>query len=1020
VGTPPSGSGLASSVIELGLEPSSVLTLETTLNTHTLSGIVFDQYDAQNFKFAAIDPVNDRVVIGYHTPRGWTTVASIARVIHAGVDYKLGVSLQGTTVSVTLDGQQVLGHAFNSFTVAGEAGLFSRNGSASFDDVLVQTNDPKFLDGEGLGGQPALPGDPVENRAPVAVDDQAQTLINTPVAIDVLANDTDADGDELFVAELSDPEHGSVFVNSEGMVLYTPVDGFVGTDSFTYRASDGTDLSNEATVIIEVIDSENRAPVAEDDFAETGPDTPVTINVLANDFDPDGDDLTVIIVSEPESGTIVENEDQTVTYTPNAGFIGTDSFTYKVSDGMEESNVATVFIEVGLVENRPPVAVDDHAETGASAPVVIDVLANDSDPDGDELFVAEFSQPAHGTVELNPDGAFTYTPDEGFAGTDSFTYRASDGVNLSRVATVTVEVLGEPVVNTPPVAVDDHAETAAGAPVVIDVLANDFDEDGDELVVVDLTQPAHGTVVLNADGAVTYTPEAGFSGADSFTYRAFDGADKSEIATVTVQVIALVLAEITYTSPYGPQNIPDRGVLNSVMEITDAHAIVNLQVLLDITHGRNSDLLVYLVSPSGTRVELVSGLPRSGRDLTGTVLSDDAELSILQGTAPYTGAYRPVGELSVLNGELVQGAWTLEVHDLAAGQTGALNHWALVVTVEVIEQPIVNTAPVAVDDHAETTAGVPVVIDVLANDFDQDGDELSVVDLTQPENGSVTLNTDGSVTYTPDEGFEGTDTFTYRAFDGADWSDPATVTVEVIAAPVEHTPPVAVDDHATTEAGVPVVIAVLANDFDEDGDELSVVDLTQPENGSVTLNADGSVTYTPDEGFTGIDSFTYRVSDGTAESNLATVTVQVNAPAPQVSIYTSPHGTQDIPDRGVLLSDIVIADSFSILDVNVQLDITHGRNSDLVIYLVGPDGTRVELVSGLPRNSKNLTNTTLDDDADLSIREGSAPYSGSFRPIGDLSQFEGMLVTGTWTLEVHDIANGQTGALNNWSLIFEH
>jgi Big-like domain-containing protein len=195
----------------------------------------------------------------------------------------------------------------------------------------------------------------------------------------------------------------------------------------------------------------------------------------------------------------------------------------------------TFFTSMGLVVDRinsAPVAADDSATTPKNTPVTIDVLGNDTDADGDALSVANLTTPAHGNVHLNADGTVTYTPNAGFLGTDTFTYTANDGTHDSNVATVSVEVR-----NTPPVGTDDSASTFKNTPVTINVLANDTDADGDAISVSSLGLPAHGTAALNADGTVTYSPNAGFSGTDTFTYRPFDGTDAGNVTTVTVQVI---------------------------------------------------------------------------------------------------------------------------------------------------------------------------------------------------------------------------------------------------------------------------------------------------------------------------------------------------------------------------------------------------------------------------------------------------------------------------------------------------
>ena len=249
---------------------------------------------------------------------------------------------------------------------------------------------------------------------------------------------------------------------------------FNGTDSFTYSASDGNAVSNVATVTIAVT-GVNDAPVAVNDAATTEEDTAVSGNVLGNDTDADaGTTLTAALGASPANGTVALAADGSFTYTPNADFNGTDSFTYTASDGAAASNVATVTITVDAV-NDAPVAVNDAAATDEDTAVSGNVLGNDTDVDaGTTLTAALGASPANGTVALAADGSFTYTPNADFNGTDSFTYTASDGAAASNVATVTITVTG---VNDAPVAVNDAATTDEDTAVSGNVLGNDTDVD---------------------------------------------------------------------------------------------------------------------------------------------------------------------------------------------------------------------------------------------------------------------------------------------------------------------------------------------------------------------------------------------------------------------------------------------------------------------------------------------------------------------------------------------------------------
>ncbi len=222
----------------------------------------------------------------------------------------------------------------------------------------------------------------------------------------MLANDTDPDGDTLTVTETTTPADGTVIVNDDGTVTYTPAAGFTGTDTFDYTVTDGI-ATDTATVTVAVA---NAAPSADDDTATTGTNTPVDIDVLDGDTDPDGDTLTPVIADQPTNGAAQVNDDGTVTYTPADGFKGVDSFTYRASDGDLTSNLATVTITVA---NAAPVAVDDAASTDTNTSVGVDVLENDSDPNGDILTPVIADQPTDGTAQVNDDGTVTYTPERG-------------------------------------------------------------------------------------------------------------------------------------------------------------------------------------------------------------------------------------------------------------------------------------------------------------------------------------------------------------------------------------------------------------------------------------------------------------------------------------------------------------------------------------------------------------------------------------------------------------------------------
>ncbi len=369
------------------------------------------------------------------------------------------------------------------------------------------------------------------NRNPVARADAVTVTTGQLVAIGVLANDSDADGDVLSLTSAGPPLHGSAAI-SGNQVVYASAPGYVGPDAFVYTISDGRGGVSTARVTITVTALPNRPPVAVDDTANATLGGPVAIAVLANDSDPDGDPLAITATTPPTFGTISVSG-STITYTPSAaGVIGTDRFTYTISDGRGGTATATVTVTVGAAANQPPVAVDDTATTPFGQPVAIAVLANDSDPDGDALVVASVAAPLDGTVAI-AGNAIVYTPNAGFSGVDRFAYTIDDGRGGSASAFVTVVV--SPAPNQPPIAVND---SGAFNQTVIAVLANDSDPDGDPLTIIAVTQPIGanggpaGSVAITGT-TVTWSP-AGYLGTAAFTYTISDGRGGTATAIVDV------------------------------------------------------------------------------------------------------------------------------------------------------------------------------------------------------------------------------------------------------------------------------------------------------------------------------------------------------------------------------------------------------------------------------------------------------------------------------------------------------
>ncbi|MFH1882192.1 MAG: Ig-like domain-containing protein [Planctomycetota bacterium] len=363
---------------------------------------------------------------------------------------------------------------------------------------------------------------------------------DTPVSITLLGSDPD--GDPLTYTVVTGPSHGRLSGKAPKLT-YTPQPNFNGKDSFTFNVNDGTVDGVPVTVLI-MVKAVNDPPTANDGSVTTQEDTLVSITLAG--CDPDGDALSYSVVKDPSHGSL-SGTGPNLTYTPNANFNGSDSFLFKVNDGTVDSAAATVSIQLkpvndpptasyvgATVQNNPPAAKDNSVTTEEDTPVSITLEG--SDPDEDELSYTVVESPSHGSLSGTAPN-MSYTPNPNFNGSDSFTFKVSDETAESDAAIVSITVRSA---NDTPSAKDDSARTQEDAPIeAIDVLANDTDVDNEKLTTSAVTQGRNGSVTINADNTLSYSPKANFCGTDSFTYTVSDGKGGTDTATVNVKVKAV-------------------------------------------------------------------------------------------------------------------------------------------------------------------------------------------------------------------------------------------------------------------------------------------------------------------------------------------------------------------------------------------------------------------------------------------------------------------------------------------------
>ncbi|MDD5594914.1 MAG: Ig-like domain-containing protein, partial [Candidatus Omnitrophica bacterium] len=358
-----------------------------------------------------------------------------------------------------------------------------------------------------------------DNHAPVAADQSVTT--DEDVAKTITLSATDADGDNLIYSVVTNPGHGALSGTAPNLT-YTPTANYNGSDSFTFKANDGLADYNIATVSITVT-AVNDAPVANDQSVTVTEDTPRAITLTSTDID--GDNLTYSVVTNPKHGTL-SGSAPNLTYTPDSKFKGNDSFTFKANDGQIDSNTATVSIHIQHL-NHAPVAHNQSVNTDEDAAISITLSATDADDDN--LTYSVVSNPGQGSLSGTAPN-LNYTPNESFSGDDSFTFKANDGLADSNIATVSIKVKH---LNHAPVAHDQSVNIRQDTPKDITLKATDKDKDN--LTYTVLTSPTQGSLSGTAPN-LNYTPNTGYIGDDSFTFKANDGQFDSNIATVSLHV----------------------------------------------------------------------------------------------------------------------------------------------------------------------------------------------------------------------------------------------------------------------------------------------------------------------------------------------------------------------------------------------------------------------------------------------------------------------------------------------------
>ena len=749
---------------------------------------------------------------------------------------------------------------------------YQHNGSNTTSDTFAYT----IKDINGLTSNPvsvqvtvtAAPTPPTATADSMTVSNNGSSTVN--LASNDVAGSASINPNSIVIT--SQPANGTITVGTNGNATYQHNGTNTTTDSFAYTIKDINGLTSAAaSVQVTISAAAPQAPTAVNDTGSVTEGASVTLSILSNDIPPTGglDPASIVFVDLPTNGTIVKNANGTVSYSHTGNENTSDVFRYTVkgTNGIV-SNEATVSITIVPV-NDAPVANNDTAVGLFQGIANIPILSNDTDVDGniDVASVTIVSQPQHGTLQINNlNGEVTYTHTGATNASDSFTYRVKDTLGLlSNIATVSITI------QTPPNAQNDQLVVTKAGTTTIDVTANDTAPSGtlNKQSIVIRTQPVYGTLTLLGDGQIRYSHDGTNSTSDQFSYTIADSNTLlSNTATVSVSI----------QSPnVGPTANNDQATVAE-------GGTVNIPVLVNDTDPDNSidtaSVLIVNTPTHGTATLGVGGVVIYTHDGSNTTVD----------------------------------SFTYRVSDVSGSPSG-------LATVSIAITPT-NDPPVAQNDSAIVQSGTPKIINLAANDSgSDDGLDLTSIEIvSQPSQGTLSVNNNGTVTYEHNGSTNLQDSFTYRIRDIAG----AQSNIATVQLTIERTalPPLTAPDSATVDEGGTVNINVLANDTARDNpiNAASVTVVTSPINGTVTVNSSGVIQYIHNGSETTADSFTYRVSDTagltSATTTVSLVVVPVNEPPVAVndskSIASNIQAIIDLAandfdvDDGLDLSGIVI------------------------------------------------------------------------------------------------------------------
>lgn len=848
----------------VSLAADGSIRFQPTANAHGAASFQYETEDADGVRTTHtvtldLAPVNDAPTVS--TPAlvtaedtGLTLSAATLAGRFADVD---GDTVTVTAVETVLGGQVALSGA-GDLTFTPHADF---NGTAAF-RITVSDGQGASVTRLQTVAVSSVNDTPMAGDQAGATDEDQSVLFGRA---DLLADASDVDGDHLTVSAVSGAVGGTAQVLADGSVRFTPDANFNGAAGFDYTVSDGHGGTVTARMAVDVA-AMNDAPTGGAILA-TQEDAPLTLDfdaIRAGDQDVEGDAITFEGITAIRHGTLAENGDGTLTFTPDADYHGVAGFDYRLTDAQGAEGTATVRIDVASVNDAP--TTQDHSRAiNEDSPLALtrtEMLAGAHDVDGDTLAVAALTGVTGGAAQITASGGVLFTPDANYFGAAGFDYTVSDGNGGTVTSHVAVDIAS---VNDAPTGGATLA-TDEDTPLTLDfaaVRANESDVEGDVISFDGITAVRNGTLADNGDGTLTFTPDANFYGAAGFDYALSDDQGGHGTATVVINVASVNDAPVA--ADHTTTITEDQGIL------------VPQAALLTGAQDVENDPL---------RVTAVTGATG------GTVSLDASGNVIFLPDADYFG----------------DAGFSYTVTD-SHGDSGSA--YVGITITPVNDAPRSGTDAAAFDEDTSYTFDP---FGLMANDYDVEGDAFTFVGSLTPHHGTLTTDENGLITFTPDADYFGTAGFSYQVTDAEGATATLGVTLTVNA--INDAPVAAADAFTFAEDNVALFSrAVLtANDIDVDGDLLTITQVSGAVGGTVALTPGGDVRFTPHADYNGPGGFSYTVTDGHGEASTASVTLDItpvnDAPRANTMIYA---GTEEVP---LLVDPMQILTDASAYDVD--------------------------------------------------------------------------------------------------------